>query len=364
MISPTVNGVQDVARRWKQGHTIAFPTECTYEVGMQLSVSDNKEELHAEVDRCLRGVLKLEVPYPTPHVYISGLQASSPSTLFLKRHLPERKYAFRKDGKVVSLHSFSESLHVLKRIAARIWPGPVILHVALGGGRPPTTGDSNSSTTADSASSLSDDHPSPSPTPPSPSPPPSPVLSGRSSSAASPQFLALRCPCHPLAVKVAQEYYKDSEDVLVGLALPLPPGNTTTSTTPHRSAGASAYVTSANDIVSGPNAVLHGEENLELFYVPPCEYGRPYGVSVWIDEGRRRITLRGSPHHIDDAPAADPDEAAGGGVCPVRQRPAQVTTRSLAHVLQQQPQPPTKPRTEKDRVIQAVLSKWVVDEEL
>ena len=164
---------------------------------------------------------------------------------------------------------------------------------------------------------------------------------------------------------MAQEYYKDSDNVLVGVALPLPQHGNTTPTTPHgttASSSSTTYVTSANDVVSGPNAVLHGEENLELFYVPPCEYGRPYEVSVWIDETRRRITLRGSPHARTDS---DDTAAAAAAGCGVSVRPAQVTTRSLALVLQQQQQQQqTTPRTEKDRVIQAVLSKWVVDEEL
>jgi hypothetical protein len=114
-------------------------------------------------------------------------------------------------------------------------------------------------------------------------------------------------------------------------------------------------------------AVLHGEQTLELFHVPPCEYRQPYGVSVWIDEGSRRIVIRGSQNADDLATtktaatnvivdATTTTSAANANANVMGFRP-QVSVASVRQALL------FKPTNERDRVVHAVLNKWSIDEE-
>lgn len=303
-----------MARRWKLGETIAIPTECTYEVGMRLAADDwstGLDRLRSMSD----GGGDTHKP-EHPHIYVtcaSLLGSCTSSTRFLQTQLPERNYAFRKDGKILSLHSFSESMQVLKRLAAKVWPGPVVLHVAI----PPPSRASSPSVSSVSSSPILTSTAAPTTT----------TTANTTTKDGSQQYLALRCPCHPLSVKVFQEYYRSEDDVLVGMAL----------------SRSSSYVTNAGRIASGPSAVLHGEEELEMFAVPTCEYGQPWPVTVWIDEERRTIVIR----RREDCSV---EQSSG--------RPA-LTPESLMQALLTNKSKMTK----KDRVVAAVLSKWVVGEE-
>jgi tRNA A37 threonylcarbamoyladenosine synthetase subunit TsaC/SUA5/YrdC len=84
--------------------------------------------------------------------------------------LRARRYAVRdKETSVVAqVCSFSETHQVLQRLSSKLWPGPVLIYVAL-----------------DTESTVS------------------PLLQTERSNVA---YVALRSPCHPLAVKVCQEY--------------------------------------------------------------------------------------------------------------------------------------------------------------
>jgi hypothetical protein len=114
------------------------------------------------------------------------------------------------------------------------------------------------------------------------------------------------------------------------------------------------------DATESVEAILDGEANLEHFYVPPCEYGQPCGVSVWIDEGRRRIAVRGGRVQMRPSP---PDLSAKEPLSPTAGNATAapgVTTRQVsAKVISQALR--FKAKTEKSRVVQAVLSKWVVE---
>jgi hypothetical protein len=44
-------------------------------------------------------------------------------------------------------------------------------------------------------------------------------------------------------------------------------------------------------------AVLHGEEQRELFAVPTCEHGHPWPVCIWIDASTRTVRLVKSPRN-------------------------------------------------------------------
>jgi hypothetical protein len=67
------------------------------------------------------------------------------------------------------------------------------------------------------------------------------------------------------------------------------------------------YITSAKQAMEEPSklssslcdssiqrsitAILHGEEQRELFAVPTCEHGHPWPVSIWIDASTRTVRL-------------------------------------------------------------------------
>lgn len=280
LISPTIEGVAEVARRWRLGQSIAVPTECTYEVGMRLATGSMMRLTYSETS-----------DYRSqPHVYMTAkaLETSTPTRVFLEQQLPTRKYAFTKEGKVQSLHSFSESMQVLKRLAGRLWPGPVILHIAVDPVSPPS----------------------------------SPTSTSRPPVTTPSQYIALRCPCHPLSVKLCQEYYRDEAEDQVLIGLPIIGSDST-------------YITAAADICAGPAAVLNGEERLEIFAVPTCEYAQPPSTRLWIDERRRLIRLERSS-----------TEAKTG----------KESLTALLHAL-------SSKASVKERVVAAVLQKWTIEEE-
>jgi len=237
-------------------------------------------------------MLQVSASNDTPHIYVP----SSMESKYLKKELPPRHYAMRdKKGKIASLHTFSEPVQVLKRIASKVWPGPLSIHVSC-------------SDTAD------------------------PSLTIRRHGV---DYVKLRCPCHPLAVKVYQEYERqtqvDAEAVLVGLALQEETNYVTTaaSVVAHSSPGGSIC----------PAAVLNGEERKEIFAVPTCEHEKPWPVSLWVDGNTRSITIVGK----------QPENTS-------------VMPFMASHIRQALRQVP-KSKSVKDRMIQAVLCKWNVEHE-
>lgn len=234
----------------------------------------------------------------SPHMYVTTSSLADPKSStnsFLGWQMPEHKYAFRrKDRTIVSLHSFSESMQVLKRVAAKVWPGPVVLKVASQPRSPPPSPTSVALPTIQTPSTkpTTDD-----------------------------SYLTLRCPCHPLAVKVSQEFYNNADDLLVGIAL-LQDND--------------SHVTQASAVTN--MTVLNGEERLEIFTVPTCEHGKPYPVSIWMDETVRQVRIRG---------------------CSSFSSPQHLTCESILQAIHV-----PKGKTHRDKVIQAVLQKWnVVQEE-
>jgi hypothetical protein len=229
------------------------------------------------------------------------------------------------------------------------------------------------------------------------------------STSSGPAFLALRCPCHPLAVRVSHEFYQTSADLLVGCALlhrhmkrsgrrdadsdedeeddeeeerAVDDNNNSDAyviragdvARPSRHGGggsAASTSTTVHAAVGRVGAVLHGEETLELFHVPPCEYRQPYGVSVWIDEGSRRIVIRGT-RAIDRGVTKTTATCTDVTVMAACTAGTTATTTTTTAAGQHRPQVSVssvrqallfKPKNERDRVVHAVLNKWAVDEE-
>jgi hypothetical protein len=238
LIEPTVPGVQDIARRLKQGQTIALPTECTYE---SVSVNKNIPIVHQ---------LGLQ-----PHVYVTekslGELFESNATLF-----PMRKYAYRKDGKVQGMASFNEAFEVTRRLAPKIWPGPVVVAIVV-----PEA--ANDTTTNETMTHAEHEHE---------------------------KYIQLRSPCHPLAVKSLQEYQyhdaaasdADSTESVVLIGRPMV-----------QKTSSSTYLTTAASCLDhgiSTEAVLNGESPQELFHVPTCERGQP-PLRVIVDVSKRQVQV-------------------------------------------------------------------------
>jgi hypothetical protein len=366
MIQPTVEGMQEVATKLSQGRVVAVPTECTYEVAVQLDwqepnfwadrirllysgqeaiyntssreASDNSAT-KARGDVCLRPGTAVSFTISdfsadsdssfdnlqavkaspnrsdgnaVPHIYVHQFALEGP---FWRKFLPKRPYAVRsKEGEVFAAHAFNETQQLVRLLASKVWPGPVLIYVAI------------------------EQH-----------------LPGLTVKRHGKDYLALRSLCHPLMVKVYQEYLSslqsqesestpdDSMGSPAGDHL-LSPNRRSPSLNPDSlliglalKQNAASYVTKATQV--GPDLpVLNGEESQDIFAVPPCEYLKPCPDSLWLDASRRLLILS---RNSDTSPAPH------------------LTCQQLLQALQNQ----KSSKADKDRVIVAVLNKWKVVEE-
>ncbi|GKZ00919.1 hypothetical protein MPSEU_001043400 [Mayamaea pseudoterrestris] len=244
LVEPTVIGVREIARRLVIGQTVAIPTECTYE-----SVS-----------------LMTKVPFTTstlskheqqPHVYVTE---HSLKDLFEANQslFPTRQYAFRKDGQVKAIAAFNETFEVTKRLATKLWPGPVLIALAL------TLNENDSTEESFSEKQV---------------------------------YIQLRSPCHPLAVKSLQQYQNQNatstdttKSVLVGKSMVHWTGSQSVS-------AATTYVTDASACLQHGThtAILNGESPQELFHVPTCERKLPPS-RVTVDMSKRTIQVSCKSH--------------------------------------------------------------------
>ncbi|GAX24714.1 hypothetical protein FisN_4Hh272 [Fistulifera solaris] len=327
VIQPTTSGMEEVVAKLLEGQAVAIPTECTYEAVAQLnwrnpnSWSSRIQDLSGKnirqssnqatedkicyprqvsstsvcsfsSDGSATGIesdsmvsldqIKKE-SYDVPHVYLLPTALDGP---FWRQCFPKRPYAVKsKDGEVLAAHAFNEAQQLLRLLANKVWPGPLLIHVAMDRSFPES------------------------------------LTVHRHGK----RYLSLRALCHPLAVKVHQEYHaKNADDqLLVGVALRQDPS---------RSDG--PYITDSNQVDFGIS-VLNGEERKEIFAVPTCEYGEPCSTSLWLDASRRVVIL-----------------SCRGG------KPL-VTAEQLQKFVHHR----KAPKNDRDRVIVAVLSRWSVVEE-
>jgi hypothetical protein len=362
-IQPTIEGVnQEVPNRLLANETVAVPTECTYEACFRLWYKTNSNNISSNplasastdnddnIDNIptanrstnnhttMTATSKQRLENQTaqhqreheliPHVYVP---ASLESTFLQGSLLRARRFAVRDKGtgKVAQVCSFSETHQVLQRLSTKLWPGPVLIYVAL-----------------DVESTVS------------------PLLQTVRGNV---PFVALRSPCHPLAVKVCQEYERcvdqhrdgdstnnDLSAVLVGLPLLSSSSNGSSS---------NEYVTLANSVgdsavASTVDCVLDGEERREIFAVPTCEHGRPWPVSLWINGRDRQVTI------LDNSSASSSDNLPG---LPNLSQPA-LNVEGVLQTVRSRHTSSTSTRSKKspkalfrDRMVQAILSKWTVD---
>ena len=283
LVEPTVIGVREIARRLTLGQTVAIPSECTYE-----SVS-----LMKTVPLCRSGHQQSHV-YATEHSLTHLFEANQ--ALF-----PKRQYGFRKDGQVKAIAVFNETFEVTKRLARKVWPGPVIIAISLGA----EEDDSNEQ------------------------------------EAEKDVYIHLRSPCHPLAVKTIYQYQQQeptansTSTVLVGRPMTLWTGPTSTL--------APQYITDATSCLQHGSctAILNGESPQELFHVPPCERGQPPS-RVSVNMSTRQVVVSSASYlrplqQTLRMAAAAPTTLASGGI---------TSTTSV-----------------QDQILQAVLQKWTVVQE-
>ena len=335
-------------------------------------------------------------PPPPPHIYLH--MAALDMHPFWRKYLPKRPYAVgNKEGEVLAAHAFNETAAILRLLAAKMWPGPVVMHVAVA--------PNNNNHNVD-------------------------ALAGLTIQRNGKTYLALRSLCHPLMVKVYQEYLKKTSLMMTTSSPSTTTATTNTSTNssssgnsvpedqphspppPARDSSASSsngggggrdspltpngskirrlslqqsqyllvgtalaveqeqkqtkqYVTTATQVPSG-TMVLHGEERREIFAVPTCEYGCPSPISLWLDATERCVVVvhrrrRSCQKDGDNDDSNDDSDNNKNNDSSTNNNHMQWTAQQLLQTLRMALLGLGK--TGQDRVIQAVLSRWQVKEE-
>ncbi|KAL7569847.1 hypothetical protein ACA910_008516 [Epithemia clementina (nom. ined.)] len=397
-LASTIEGMAEVAQRWHNEEIVAIPTECTYEACISLRTNQNSsanscsaqtkaspQDWAYRIQRARQVAMSL-VGQSTESTFSSSTFAPycwvprSADCSFLKDCFPVRSYGMRDtNGRVHVAHRFNETHEVVQRIARHLWPGPVTFRVSVpvseGEKEKPAIYSSQQRSFWSNLTSCTDAN----------------NLNGAFSGSPPCPHLTLRCPRHPLAIKVAQEHLaglkgdltgsngegcsSESADVfsvLVGFPIvkekehsPVKPKGYCRSSQDVQnkyttSAGCSNY-SQVNQTVS---AVLDGENHSELFAVPTCEFGEPWHSEVWIHGPSRTITLM--DHRRDEsntAPHSTIDIESLGGQNPstIFGGTALSGTRIKSALRQRISRRPPLSK-EKEQIIQAILCRWTVVE--
>jgi hypothetical protein len=407
-VHPDIEGIQEIGRRLCRGERVSVPTECTYEV-LQQHQPLSMQQHTAATTTCA-------IVATRPHIYIPDVSVLD-TCHFWKQILVKKSYAIKagttsttggnscgsigsigspkSPSSMTTIATFNESVQVVRRIAAKVWPGPMILYVQVPQPIPGLTVTVHTSGATEQC---------------------------YTSESSVQHYLALRQACHPLTVKVCREFYSQRRTTSPSSSPQLGPFSTPPasprspptrvascsslssgtvsslslaalldpSTTTHLlvgsamprgrrpsldcvannnhpddhkfSGGSTEYVTTAVDPAvesSHVTAVLMGEERREIFAVPTCAHGQPCPVTLWIDADTRTVriqTIAGTRNSgwrpPGDHPRQSPDSVTGG----VSQWQSAVTELSLQQALRT-----VKAVTNaKERVLQAVLLKWKV----
>lgn len=340
VIQPTIDGLEAVATRWKNGLVVAIPTECTYEACLAVRVpqrSSTKQNFDGtSSNEWLQKVEQLRQISQPPlwnsrRILGSGCDFENPYCLVtpggceLKRHpilretFSPRLYALRPSDtdKTAVVHRFNESIEVLERLANKFWPGPIIIRLGIISQKSPWT----------ETPFVIESRP----------PPRIDVESDPSitNTPACNHFVSLRCPRHPLAVKARKDVTSDESTFLISLSIQHSPLVSSTARTSSPSEN-QAFCTRARQ-VSSRMAVLDGEDRREVFHVPTCEVGRPCETTIWLDGRQRVITV----------------QVAGGAsedICSVN-----MVRAALRHPVSK-----LSGQKKERMLVQAILSKWKV----
>jgi hypothetical protein len=305
LLPPTIQGVHDAARIIKQNSNVLLPTETVY-ISVKLQAPD------AGLTETTGG--------RSLFVYIKSVSSLSWCWPSLK------PYALRKTSLTDSNTSagpikpvwLCEAQVVFKRLASRLWPGPVPFHVRLGK-------DVQAKLTNIAEQLLSE----------------LPVARAAEEPMADEddRFVGIQCHSHPLMARVMQEvqHGKDSS-IIVGC----PTGFT-------RAEDAVKHQQDSNSLP--PQYVLNGEDQRELFAVPTCQYEAPSPVSLWIDDTTRTIFIVGSKSETAKHPELT-ESSVQRALWSVSNPPSPTTTTTCAVV--------SESSSQKQRIIAGVLRKWSV----
>eukprot|EP00977_Amphora_coffeiformis_P011127 scaffold2657_cov89-Amphora_coffeaeformis.AAC.21 len=332
LIQPTIEGVENVATRWKNGWVVAIPTECTYEACLAVRLpprtntkqpfGGTRDEWWQQVDQ-LREITK--APLPPRYQEVKDPYCIVTPGCELRRHpilrevFTPRLYALRPSDvdKESVMHRFNENMEVLERLACKLWPGPILIRLGLSSNNPWT----QTPFVLESKPPRIDEN--------NPNNTQAPAFNN---------FVTLRCPRHPLAVKARKDVASIENSLLVSLPIHHSPQQI--STTPSSSADNSSdtpppafYCTRARQVASRM-AVLDGEDCREVFHVPTCEFGRPCESILWLDGRQRVVTVQSTS---DD-------------IC---------NPRMVQAALRQSVSKNTGNRKER-MLVQAILSKWKI----
>ena len=391
-LQSSIHGMADVNRRLLNEEVVAIPTECTYEACISLSnfrktegSSSNHKVTVSPQDWAYRiqqvqqiasastgEERKAGAIYRAPYCWVPR----SADCSLLRYCFPVSSYGIRpSNGQTRVTHRFNESHEVIQRLARHLWPGPVSFHVAV-----PMLEEKRSNNKAVESShrssywsTLTFPHPRY-------------HVSSSVSDGASCPHLTLRCPRHPLAIKVYQEHSNRLENETASAEevsnLPEPDGASFGVLVGFPllkedlilSDDSTKFCTSSQDVQRRQNfsagctvsAVLDGENHSEPFAVPTCEYGQPFQSQVWIHGPTRTVTL------VNRRSGGDSQSSALGTCANLFSLNANgqkgldsVATLSADRIrsfLRQRVARRVPLSKEKDQITQAILSKWTVIE--
>ncbi len=175
-IIPDANGLQEICHRLhERKECVAIPTECTYEMIQPFQ--------HCTAPTLLSSTSKplQKRPY---YVYIPNVSIFD-TCPFWKHVLPKKAYAIRKEptSTTAIVSTFNESVHVLRRLSTKCWPGPILIYVQV-----PHVMDGLTVTVHATAGATGPNY--------------------YTNESNVQHYIAIRKPCHPLSRKVCTEYYK------------------------------------------------------------------------------------------------------------------------------------------------------------
>lgn len=182
-IIPDANGVQEICHRLHdRKECVAIPTECTYEM------------IHPFQYSTTASVVMSTNTQPSPqlphYVYIPSVSIFD-TCPFWKHVLPKKSYAIRKEptSTTAIVSTFNESVHVLRRLSRKCWPGPILIYVQVS--QPIDGLTVTVPALTNSNRSIPEQRPH--------------CYTNESNVQ---HYIAIRKPCHPLSRKVCSEYYK------------------------------------------------------------------------------------------------------------------------------------------------------------
>lgn len=168
-IAPDLKGIREMCSRLQENlEVVAIPTECSYEIVQPFYLGT---------------IPPLSATFQVPvHVYIPNVSIFE-TGIFWKQIFPKKSYSLKQQPLYSSVQPaivtrFNESMEVVRRLASHLWPGPVILYAQVPHPLPGLTITRSTSTGGSFTDASEVQH-----------------------------YLALRNPCHPLSLKVCQEFY-------------------------------------------------------------------------------------------------------------------------------------------------------------